>query len=94
MTKKQIYDHVKGNGGVSSSSPVNLTYYLKKDGSDKMTGLLNMNDRRIENHAPGRHISSDALTHLQTEAFYFDLNVDDGKIQAQYPIDMGNKKNQ
>ena len=57
-----------------------------------MTGLLNMNNRRIENVALGRNNTSDALTHLQLKAFYFDLNVDNGKIEAQNPIDMGNKK--
>ena len=57
-----------------------------------MTGLLDMNNRRIENVAPGRHNTTDALTHLQLEASCFDLNVDNGKIEAQNPIDMGNKK--
>ena len=66
--------------------------YLKKDGSDKMTGLLNMDNRRIEIVGPGRHGTADALTRLQLEAFYFDLDVDDDKIEAQNPIDMGNKK--
>ena len=71
---------------------LDLTDYLKKDGSDKMNGLLNMNNRRIENVAPGRHNTADALTHVQLEAFYFDLNVDNCKIEAQNPIEMGNKK--
>ena len=91
LTKKQIYNHVKVNGG-SCSQPVDLSNYLKKDGSDQITGLLDMNNRRIQNVGPGRHNTTDALTHLQLEAFYFDLNVDDGKIEAQNPIDMGNKK--
>ena len=51
-----------------------------------------MNNRRIENVAPGRHNTADALTHLQPEAFYFDLNVDDGKLEAQNPTDMDKKK--
>ena len=38
-----------------------------------MNGLLNMNNRRIQNVAPGRHNTADALTHLQLEAFHFDL---------------------
>ena len=91
LTKKQIYDHVKVNGG-SSSQPVDLTNFLKKDGSDKMTGLLNMDNRRIVNVGNRRYNTNDALTHSQFEFFYFDLNVDDGKIEAQNPIDMGNKK--
>ena len=90
LNKKQIMDLIAANGG--SGKAVDLTNYLKKDGSDHMTGLLNMNNRRIENVASGRHNTADALTHLQLEAFYFDLNVDDGKIEAQNSIDMSNKK--
>ena len=63
LTKKQIYDHVKMNGD-SSSQPVDLTNYFLKHGSDQMNGLLNMNNRRIQNVAPGRHNTADALTHL------------------------------
>ena len=66
---------------------------LKRDGSNKMTGLLDMNNSRIENFGPGRHGTADALTHLQLEAFYFDLNTNDGKIEGQNPIDMKNQKN-
>ena len=41
LTKKQIYDHVKVNGGDSSSPPTDLTNYLKKkDGSDQMAGFF------------------------------------------------------
>ena len=65
---------------------------LKKDGTDKMDGLLDMNNSRIENVGPGRHGTTDALTHLQLEAFYFDLNTDNGKIEAQNPIDIKNQK--
>ena len=65
---------------------------LKKDGSDKMNGPLNMDNRRIENVGNGRHNTSDALTHLQLEAFYFDLNTDSGMIEVQNPIDMKNEK--
>ena len=57
-----------------------------------MTGLLKINNRRIKNVVPGRHNTSDALTHLQLEAFYFDLNIESGKIEAQNPIDMVNKE--
>ena len=66
--------------------------YLKKDGTDKMTGLLDMNNSRIENVGPGRHGTADALTHVQFEVFYFDLNTDSGNIEAQNPIDMKNEK--
>ena len=51
-----------------------------------------MNSRRIENVAPGRHNTADALTHLQFEAFYYDLNTDSGNIEAQNPINMKNKR--
>ena len=30
LTKKQIYGHIKANGGDSSSTPVDLTDYFKK----------------------------------------------------------------
>ena len=40
-----------------------------------MTGLLDMNNSRIENVGPGRHGNADALTPVQFEAFYFDLNI-------------------
>ena len=65
---------------------------LLVDGSNKMLGALDMNSRRIENVAPGRHNTADALTHLQFEAFYYDLNTDSGFIEAQSPIDMKNEK--
>ena len=77
---------------INSNITNKFSDYLEMDGSDKMTGLLNMDNRRIENVGPGRHGTADTLTHLQLEAFYFDLNVDDDKIEAQNPIDMGNKK--
>ena len=47
LTKKQIYDHIKANVGSSSSPPIDLTDYLKKDGSVPMTGHLQMNFNRI-----------------------------------------------
>ena len=65
---------------------------LLVDGSNKMLGALDMNSRRIENVAPGRHNTADVLTHLQYEAFYYDLNTDSGFIEAQNPIDMKNQK--
>ena len=65
---------------------------LKLDGSNAMTGALNMNNQRIENVGPGRHGTTDVLTHLQLEAFYFDLNTDSGNIEAQNPINMKNER--
>ena len=58
-----------------------------------MDGPLNMDDNnRIENIAPGRHNTADALTHVQLEAFYFHINTDSGNIEAQNPIDMKTEK--
>ena len=57
-----------------------------------MAAALNMNNRRIENVEPGRHGTTDVLTHLQFEIFYFDLNTESGNIEAQNPIDMKNER--
>ena len=65
---------------------------LLVDGSNKMLGVLNMDNRRIENVAPGRHNRADALTHLQLEAFYVNLNTNTGNIEAQNPIDMQDQR--
>ena len=65
---------------------------LKKDGTDQMNGSLDMNNSIIENVGAGRHGTADALTHLQLEAFYFDLNTDSGNIEVQNPIDMKNER--
>ena len=65
---------------------------LLVDGSNKMLGALNMDNRRIENVAPARHGQSDAVSSLHLHNFYFDLNTNDGKIEAQNPIDMKNEK--
>ena len=82
------------NNDASTKSYVDSEVFktLKLDGSNAMTGALNMNNRRIENVGPGRHGTTDVLTHLQLEAFYFDLNTDSGNIEAQNPINMKNKK--
>ena len=71
-------------------SEVNKT--LKLDGSSSMLGALNMDNRRIENVAPARHGFSDAVSSLHLNTFFFDLNTNDGKIEAQNPIDMKNEK--
>ena len=65
---------------------------LKLDGSNAMTGALNMDNRRVENIAPARHGQSDAVSSLQLHNFYFYLNTNDGKIEAQNPIDMKNQR--
>ena len=65
---------------------------LRLDGSNKMTGTLDMDNRRIENVGAGRHGTTDVLTHLQFEVFYFDLNTDSGNIEAQNPINMKNER--
>ena len=92
LIHNQIVMQVPKNMLINTNITNKFSDYLKKDGTDKMTSLLNMDDRRIKNVGAGRHGTSDALTHLQLEAFYFDLNVDDGKIETQNPIDMKNKK--
>ena len=82
------------NNDASTKSYVDSEVFktLKKDGSDKMNGLLDMNNSRIENVGAGRHNTADALTHIQFEAFYLDLNTNTGFIEAQNPIDMKNEK--
>ena len=65
---------------------------LLVDGSNKMLGALNMDNRRVENLAPARHGYSDAVSSLHLHTFFFDLNTDDGKIEAQNPIDMKNQQ--
>ena len=65
---------------------------LKLDSSNKMLGVLDMDNRRIENVAPARHGFSDAVSSLHLHTFFFDLNTNDGKIEAQNPIDMKNEK--
>ena len=65
---------------------------LLVDGSNKMLGALDMDNRRIENVAPARHGFSDAVSSLHLTTFFFDLNTNDGKIEAQNPIDMKNEK--
>ena len=82
------------NNDASTKSYVDSEVFktLKLDGSNAVTGALNMNNRRIENVGPGRHGTTDVLTHLQLEAFYFDLNTDSGNIEAQNPINMKNER--
>ena len=79
------------NNDVTTKSYVDNKALLV-DGSNKMLGALNMENRRIENVAPARHGFSDAVSSLHLHTFFFDLNTNDGKIEAQNPIDMKNEK--
>ena len=79
------------NNDVTTKSYVDNKALLV-DGSNKMLGALNMDNRRIENIAPARHGFSDAVSSLHLHNFYFDLNTNDGKIEAQNPIDMKDQK--
>ena len=79
------------NNDVTTKSYVDNKALLV-DGSNKMLGALNMDNRRIENVAPARHGFSDAVSSLHLNTFFFDLNTNDGKIEAQNPIDMKNEK--
>ena len=79
------------NNDVTTKSYVDNKALLV-DGSNKMLGALDMDNRRIENVAPARHGFSDAVSSLHLTTFFFDLNTNDGKIEAQNPIDMKNEK--
>ena len=79
------------NNDVTTKSYVDNKALLV-DGSNKMLGALNMDNRRVENLAPARHGFSDAVSGLHLNTFFFDLNTNDGKIEAQNPIDMKNQK--
>ena len=80
------------NNDVTTKSYVDKKALLV-DGSNKMLGALNMDNRRIaENVAPARHGFSDAVSSVHLTTFFFDLNTNDGKIEAQNPIDMKNQK--
>ena len=57
-----------------------------------MTGFLDMDNEPIRNVGPGRHGTADALTHVQFENFFYDLDTNSGYIQAQNPVDMKNQK--
>ena len=79
------------NNDVTTKSYVDNKALLV-DGSNKMLRALNMDNRRVENLAPARHGFSDAVSSLHLNTFFFDLNTNDGKIEAQNPIDMKNQK--
>ena len=93
MTKKQIYDHIKANGGDSSSSPVDLTDYLKKDGSNGgMKGPLKMTFNQIQDIANPRDGKSDPIPYQYFSQQYMKFDDDNIKIDLKNPINMGNKK--
>ena len=50
------------------------------------------NDVACRKCSPARHGFSDAVSSLHLHTFFFDLNTNDGKIEAQNPIDMKNEK--
>ena len=63
LTKKQTYDHIKVNGG-SSSKLVDLTDYLKKDGSVPLTSDLSIGNNKLINLKEGTD-NNDAVTYHQ-----------------------------
>ena len=79
------------NNDVTTKSYVDNKALLV-DGSNRMLGALNMDNRRVENLAPARHGYSDAISSLHLHTFFFDLNTNDGKLEAQNPIDMKNQQ--
>ena len=89
--KLRNVDSPETNNDVTTKSYVDNKALLV-DGSNKMLGALNMDNRRVENIAPARHGQSDAVSSLHLHNFYFDLNTNDGKIEAQNPIDMKDQK--
>ena len=56
---------------------------LKKDGTDQMSGLLDMDYNKIQNVGPGSPGKADALTHIYLESFYFNLNTDILKLKIR-----------
>ena len=80
------------NNDVTTKSYVDNKALLV-DGSNKMLGALDMDSRSVENVAPCVDMgTADALSSLHLNTFYFDLNTNDGKIEAQNPIDMKDQK--
>ena len=90
-TKKQICDHIKANGGESSSTPVDLTDYIKRDGSVAMTGHFQMNYNRIEDIGNARNGKNDPDPYQYFSQWYMKFDDDNIKIDVKNPIDMGNK---
>ena len=79
------------NNDVTTKSYVDNKALLV-DGSNKMLGALNMDNRRVENVAPVRHGFSDTVSSLHLNTYYMDFNVDDDKLEMQNPIDMMDQK--
>ena len=70
LTKKQIYDHVKANGGDSSSLPVDLSDYSKRDGSFATTGHFQMIYNRIKDIGNPRDGKNDPITYQYFNQWY------------------------
>ena len=90
LTKKQIYDHVKMNGGNSSSPSIDLTDYFKTDDSIGMTGHLNYN--RMGDIGNPRDGKSDPIPYQYFSQWHMKFDDDNIKIDVKNPINMGNKK--
>ena len=76
LTKKQIYDHIKANGGGSSSPLIDITDYLKKDGSIGMMGHLQKNYNRIEDIGNPRDGKSDHIPYQYFSQWYMKFDND------------------
>ena len=61
---------------------VDLTHYLKKDGSSKMTGNLNMNNQRIINLGNAAH-NQDAITLKQVNDAFSTISTENNKYTDQ-----------
>ena len=92
LTKKQIFDHINTNGGDSSSPSIDLTDYLKKDGSIGLTGHWQMNYNQIEDIGNPRDGKSDPIPYQYFSQWYMKFDDDNIKIDVKNPIKMGNKK--
>ena len=93
LTKKQIYDHIKANGDDSSTPPIDLKHYSKKDRSNGgMQGPLKMNFNHIEDIANPRDGKSDLVPYQYFSQWYMKFDDDNGKMYVKNPINMGNKK--
>ena len=93
LTKKQIYDHIKANYGDSSGSQIDLTDYIKQDGSSTMQAHLLMDCNRVQDIGNHRQGKSDAVPYEYLTQWYMQFDDDNIKIDVKNPINMGNKKN-
>ena len=101
LTKKQLYDHIKANGGDSSTTPVDLTDYIKKDTSTGgFSSDLTMNNQIISGLKSGSN-SDDAINKnqldigLKTKANKNELNnylKTDGSNKMLAALNMDNRR--